>query len=179
MANQNTRPRRRQYLIDRKFQLPVALALASIGLVMLIYHLAVVHFIVTGAREGAVMETRPLTTMLPLVALLVLSFGWLGIHVTHRIVGPAYRLTQTMKALAGGELSVRAHLRKGDALKEVAGALNELGDAIESRAQDERDLRARLRAAIESGADGEELLALLDHADLAAELGSSADQSDG
>src|SRR5690606_27260636 len=98
MANQSTRPRRRQYLIDRKFQLPVALALAGIGLAMLIYHLAVVHFIVTGAREGAVMETRPITTMLPLVALLVLSFGWLGIHVTHRIVGPAYRLIQTMKA---------------------------------------------------------------------------------
>lgn len=178
MESTNVRPRRRRYLIDRKFQLPVALALAGTGLVMLAYHLVVVHFIVAGAREGLILETRPLVTMLPLVAILMVAFAWLGIHVTHRIVGPAYRLTQTMRAMSGGELATRAHLRKGDALKEVAAALNALGDALEARRASETELRADLRRAIDSGAAPEALLAILEAADQEAALFEPSAPSD-
>lgn len=178
MEKRARRPRRRHYLIDRKFQLPVALAMAGIGLVMIVYHLAVVHYVVSGARAGAALETRPLATMLPLIAVLVIAFAYLGIHVTHRIVGPAYRLIQTMKALAAGKLDTRAHLRKGDALKDVAAALNELGEALEARCEGHRQLRVDLRRAIERGAGADEILALLDRADEEAEL-FSADHSEG
>lgn len=155
------RPRRRRYLIDRRFQLPVALTLAGLGMVMLTYHLVVVHFVVEGARAGAIVKTQPLYTMIPLVIVMVIAAAWLGIHVTHRIVGPAYRLIQTMHSYTDGDFAVRSYLRKGDSLKDVANALNELGEALESRARDERLLRRSLRAAIQQGAPAAELLALL------------------
>jgi signal transduction histidine kinase len=161
MAKEHTRPRRRRYLIDRRFQLPVALTLAGLGLVMLVYHLVVVHFVVEGARAGMIVTTQPLYTMIPLVVVLVVAAAWLGVHVTHRIVGPAYRLVQTMHAYVDGDYAVRSHLRKGDSLKEVAAALNELGEALVARNHGETEVRAKLRAAIREGAPAEELLALL------------------
>ena len=148
------RPRRRKYLIDRRFQLPVALTLGGLGMVMLTYHLVVVHFVVEGARAGAIVTTQPLYTMIPLVVVLVLAAAWLGIHVTHRIVGPAYRLIQSMHAYTDGDYAVRSHLRKGDSLKDVATALNELGEALETRDR-------QLRAAIRRGAGRDELLTML------------------
>lgn len=161
MGKPTGRPRRRRYLIDRRFQLPVALTLAGLGTVMLVYHLIVVHFVVEGARAGAIVSTQPLYTMIPLVLILVIAAAWLGIHVTHRIVGPAYRLIQTTHAYTDGDYTVRSHLRKGDALKDVATALNELGDALESRSRDHALLRRSLRAAVEADAPKAELLALL------------------
>jgi len=162
MGKSAGKPRRRQYLIDRRFQLPVALALAGIGLVMLTYHLVVVHFVVEGARAGAIVQTQPLWTMIPLLALLVVAAAYLGVHVTHRIVGPAYRLIQSMHAYSAGDYSVRSHLRAGDALKDVATALNEVGEALEKR-------DGELRAAIRDGASSDQLLAMLDRENVAME----------
>ena len=161
MGNPQGRPRRRRYLIDRGFQLPVALTLAGLGMVMLTYHLVVVHFVVEGARAGAIVTTQPLYTMIPLVLVFVVAAGWLGIHVTHRIVGPAYRLIQTMHSYTGGDYTVRSRLRAGDSLKDVAAALNELGEVLESRERERLDERRALSEAIRRGATAPELLSLL------------------
>ena len=51
-----------------------------------------------------------------------------GLRYSNRIVGPTQRLCSIMRMVRGGDLTVRAHLRRGDYLKELAQELNSLID---------------------------------------------------
>jgi hypothetical protein len=48
----------------------------------------------------------------------------IGIVLTHRIAGPAYRMTEHCKAIAAGEPVTTCKIRKGDELRELCDALN-------------------------------------------------------
>jgi len=51
-----------------------------------------------------------------------------GLRYSNRIVGPTRRLCSIMRKMREGDLTVRAHLRRGDYLKELAQELNSLID---------------------------------------------------
>ncbi|MDH5674134.1 MAG: hypothetical protein OEZ06_18405 [Myxococcales bacterium] len=53
------------------------------------------------------------------ILVLALALGMTGIVVTHRLVGPAYRLRQLITAVGEGKLNVEGGLRKGDELRDV------------------------------------------------------------
>lgn len=53
------------------------------------------------------------------IAILVLALGITGILVTHRVVGPAYKLKSLFRHVADGHLRVYGRLRKGDELWDV------------------------------------------------------------
>ena len=56
-------------------------------------------------------------------------FVLLALHsvlVSHRIAGPLYRFRSIFKAIAEGDLSIRAHLRKTDYLGKESDSLNEM-----------------------------------------------------
>jgi methyl-accepting chemotaxis protein len=56
-------------------------------------------------------------------------FALLALHsivVSHRIAGPLYRFRQVLQALADGDLSVRATIRKNDYLGKEAEVVNEV-----------------------------------------------------
>ncbi len=157
--------KRRKKLIDKRFQIPIALTLAATGLVMLIFHFVIVDYLIASSRRGAVLEPRPLIHIVPMMAVLVFAYYWLGIVVSHRIVGPAYRLIQTMKELGAGDFSIRAHLRNGDGLKDVATELNSLADFLEARKTGHLDALGQLRTAVRAGATESELLVLVQEAE--------------
>ena len=97
-------------------------------------------------------------TSVPLAAVFLL----LTVHslfVSHRIAGPLYRFRAVFKALAGGNFSIRANIRKHDYLHTDAGVLNEMIETLETRilgleeqALQLKESTAELKEAVGSGA---------------------------
>ena len=70
-------------------------------------------------------------------ASVILMIGYVFLMVaittiyTHRIIGPTVAITRHVRALKNGLYSHRVSLRKRDALKDLAGELNELAETLE------------------------------------------------
>ncbi len=71
-----------------------------------------------------------------LVPLLAMVCGAFAIWLTHRFVGPQVAIQRHIERLKAGDYAHTCNLRTHDELKGVAGALNELTEAL--RHQDER-----------------------------------------
>jgi methyl-accepting chemotaxis protein len=80
------------------------------------------------------------------VLLLAIALGITGIMVTHRLVGPAYRLKVLLRDVRNGHLKVEGRLRKHDELQDIFEAFQEM--IISLRAAQEREI-ALLEAAID------------------------------
>lgn len=148
--------RLRNYLLDPRFQLKYT------GMVV-----AVTVVIATGLGYMAYSYSRGMTEMLSMsqmmsgetadyvtaeaekqdqkvmlsiaggIGLLALALGITGIVVTHRFVGPAYKLKLLMGDVAGGTLNVRGGLRKGDELQHVGDAFKNMLSALRERREEE------------------------------------------
>jgi len=69
-------------------------------------------------------------TLIICQAVLWLFSVFIGILVFHRIYGPVVPIVRHVKNLAQGDYASRVKLRKGDALEEIATALNELAEQL-------------------------------------------------
>src|SRR5690606_38468001 len=65
-----------------------------------------------------------------LVVILAIALGITGIVVTHKVVGPAYKLKLLLGDVAAGSLNVRGGLRKGDELQDVGDAFKTMVAAL-------------------------------------------------
>ncbi len=63
------------------------------------------------------------------VLLLTLALGLTGIMVTHRVVGPVYRMRRLFQHVADGKFEVTTGIRKGDELQEL---FHSFADMVES-----------------------------------------------
>ena len=79
------------------------------------------------------------------IAVMVLSLGLTGIVVTHRLVGPAYKIKRLLRDVRDGHLRVDSRLRRGDELQDLFLAFEEMVSAL--RAAQEKEV-AQLEAAI-------------------------------
>jgi methyl-accepting chemotaxis protein len=66
----------------------------------------------------------------PALLLVLVLLAFHSVINSHRIAGPLYRFQCVWRAAAEGDLSVRARLRKSDYLKNEAGAINEMIEAL-------------------------------------------------
>jgi len=82
---------------------------------------------------------------------LVISLGITGILVTHRVVGPAYKLKRLFQDVSEGHLRVYGKLRQGDELWDV---FVEFEKMIEKLRQNQRDEIAQLQTIIDRAKDG-------------------------
>jgi nitrogen fixation/metabolism regulation signal transduction histidine kinase len=74
--------------------------------------------------------------------------------VSHKVVGPAYKLRLLMDEVAGGKLHVAGRLRKGDELQSVFESFEAMIDALRAeRARDVEELEAAVAAAREQGTE--------------------------
>ncbi len=80
------------------------------------------------------------------VLLLALALGMTGIIVTHRLVGPAYRLKMLLREVRDGHLRIQGRLRKGGELQDIFEAFQEMVQSL--RAAQEKEI-ALLDAAID------------------------------
>lgn len=84
------------------------------------------------------------------ITILALALGFTGIIVTHKIVGPSYKMRRLIGDVADGHLRVQGRLRKGDELQDVFEAFERMVVNLRKRQQDEIDL---LDAAIQKSRD--------------------------
>jgi HAMP domain-containing protein len=100
------------------------------------------------------------------VLLMTLALGFTGIIVTHRVVGPAYRMKRLFEHVGEGHLEVTTGIRKGDELQELYHSFAEMVESLRGqRAEDiERleDTLIKLEAAGVQSAYVTELRAVLD-----------------
>lgn len=134
---------RRQYLVDRGFQIRfVTRVFAAVLAVGIISSLLSTSLLWTSMYRPELGSTTLLVGCLVAVAVtllieLILAVPivfFLGIKQSHRIVGPIHRITRTLEAIGKGDFSQRLTLRDGDALEGLAKAINKMAEALQRRA---------------------------------------------
>jgi hypothetical protein len=135
---------RRQYLLDRGFQLKYALVMAAAGLVVAAVFglwLYQAHAQAT-ALLGPDPETRALVersdrlllgAFVAIALLLAAALGLLGVVITHRVAGPVFVLGHYLRVLAEGRFPRMRTLRKSDELKNFFRIFIDAVDAMKVR----------------------------------------------
>lgn len=68
----------------------------------------------------------------------------ISIFVSHKIAGPVYRLEESMKQLASGDLTHKVHLRHGDELEDLQNAFNKMSESLNKMVYKDREVIERL-----------------------------------
>jgi len=101
-----------------------------------------VSFIEEEARKA---DRNVLAGIVAGIATLALALAATGIVVTHKLVGPAYKIKRMLGDVRDGHLKIEGRLRKGDELQDVFDAFEEMINAL--RSEQEREI-AMLDAAL-------------------------------
>lgn len=125
--------KRRKKLINKRMQLKMVAVFTAIGCTCALFQIVLVNFgllsiarSIPGAGTEVLSQARgmmaqnvfwTLGAMIPLMTCV-------GIIITHRVAGPAYRMTQHCRAIAAGEPVRPCKIRKDDELHELCDALN-------------------------------------------------------
>jgi len=100
------------------------------------------------------------------VLLLTVALGLTGILVTHRVVGPAYRMKRLFEHVGEGRFEVNTGIRKGDELQDLYKSFAEMVESLrEQRSEDIvrlEDTVAKMEAAGVESAYVTELRSVLD-----------------
>jgi methyl-accepting chemotaxis protein len=161
--------KRRHLLVDRFQYRLVVISAAHFGMVILVLLVALLLPLmlqlddpsatyIEKQRAADVLLFFNEKLWLPLIAVFLL----LTVHslfISHRIAGPLYRFQMVFKALAEGNLGIRANIRKHDYLHTHARALNAMIEALETRIRKLADQTlhlkndaVQLKEAVNSGA---------------------------
>ncbi len=164
--------RRIHYLVKRKFQLEYV----AVALVLMFVVTAV--FVFTAYRSGwvplveklsAVYPQGMLAPILKMVTLqMAIRFLLLApiiiiasIYLSHKVAGPLARIEDNIREIARGDLKARIGVRKGDEVKGLVHAINEVTENMGQMVRDNRrsvekalealkDLREQLQQRVES-----------------------------
>jgi methyl-accepting chemotaxis protein len=119
---------RRQYLVDRGFQLKYAVLMAAAGLAVAVVfgmwlhqaHVQATALLAPDPETRALVERsdRLLLAAFAVIALLLAAaLGLLGVVITHRIAGPVFVMGHYVRVLAEGRFPRMRTLRRSDELK--------------------------------------------------------------
>jgi hypothetical protein len=138
--------RLRNYLLDSRFQLKYTGMVVGVTLIVASLLGAVAYQESKGQTEalqiqlavqpdldpqvaahldafGKQRDRQMLLGILGGIMLLTLALGATGIVITHKLVGPAYRMRRLLGTVASGHLRVEGALRKGDEIAQLDAAL--------------------------------------------------------
>lgn len=133
--------KRRQYLVDREYQLQfitrvLFLLLAIAGATcltasaLLWQNMYSAHQDVSPTLMTTALIAISLTLLVELVIAVPVVF-YFGVRHTHRVVGPMNRIKQTLEAIGNGDFSQRITLRPGDVLQDLAKAINAMAERLQ------------------------------------------------
>ncbi|MEM9731206.1 MAG: hypothetical protein AAF997_21710 [Myxococcota bacterium] len=71
------------------------------------------------------------------VLLLTVALGVTGILVTHRVVGPAYRMRRLFEGIGAGKLEITTGIRKGDELQELYRSFADMVESLRDQRSEE------------------------------------------
>ncbi|MCS6797629.1 MAG: hypothetical protein NZ898_03705 [Myxococcota bacterium] len=182
LPQQDARPeppkrRLRNFLLDARFQLKytgmVVLVTAITGGVLgyFAYDFSVgqtemmtIGWAMDGRAEQEIVEMarahdrKVLLSIVAGIGILVVALGLTGIVVTHRVVGPAYKMKKLLQEVQQGHLRVSGRLRKGDELQDLFEAFSTMLASLRERQQAEvAQLDAALERARAEGVSSEAL----------------------
>jgi methyl-accepting chemotaxis protein len=110
------------------------------------------QFISDLQRYARQADQRVMWGILMGVAVLTLALGATGIVITHRLVGPAYRLKRMLADVSDGRIDAVGALRKHDELQDVFEAFQHMTKRLrETRQQDVQEFDAALEKARAAG----------------------------
>lgn len=153
---------RRQYLLDRGFQLKYALLMAGAGLAVAVVfglwlhqaHAQVIALLAQDAETRVLIERSDrllLAAFAGIAVLLAAALGLLGIVITHRVAGPVFVMGHYLSIIAQGRFPRMRTLRRSDELKGFFRTFLESVEALKQRearhAAVLEDAVARMRAA--------------------------------
>jgi methyl-accepting chemotaxis protein len=131
--------RRRTRVVNAPMQRRIVLAVTLFPAIGLTATCVVVAWCSRRLLSEAMAAEAELPSLVPLlVALLAfvavsgLIVGLQAFRFSHRIAGPAYRLTHSLDRIRQGDIGFRVRLRDGDELVEIADALNRVLDWLAS-----------------------------------------------
>lgn len=93
---------------------------------------------------------------------LVVALGLTGIVVTHKVVGPAYKMRLLLSEIGEGRLSLRGRLRRGDELQSLFVSVEEMVDRLRAEREEQIDALDRAIAKLRAGDDRDQALASLE-----------------
>ncbi len=89
-------------------------------------------------EEGAQQEDRKIRNAIVAgVLLLTVALGFTGIIVTHRVVGPAYRMKRLFAHVGEGKFEVVTGIRKGDELQELFHSFADMVESLRDQRSEE------------------------------------------
>ena len=164
--------RRRQYIVDRSFQLKYTLLIAFVGgAISLIFtswmweaHKTNTEMLDLDAllkSQVAATDQHLLWLYVGVTLLMMASLGLLGVLITHRVAGPAFVMERYLEVVADGAYPNLRPLRKRDELKGFFASLEKAVESLKARDLSEAERLETVISALEqSGADAETLATL-------------------
>jgi len=135
--------RRRQYLVDARYQLRAGVLVGAVAVALLV--LLNVSLMLQSQPSAAVAEAAPRAMRAPegpsggSWALLLLGSGVfvagviaIGVLESHRTAGAAYAIRRSIEQLRDGHTGVRVHLRRGDHLQDLGREVNRLAESLDA-----------------------------------------------
>lgn len=135
--------KRRQLIVDVVFQSKMMVRFACSVLIVSFAIGIIVFFMTQTSTTVAIEKTRVYAKptsdfILPVLSLTVLSVAAVGagvvlymtLFLSHRIVGPVFRMRKELESLKKGQLKRNFTTRDKDELKDLSKALQEMSDAL-------------------------------------------------
>ncbi len=134
--------RRKQLLVDRAYQLRFVTRMLSVIFAVALVSSMTASLLLWKNMYRRDLETQALfissliavatTLLIELLIAIPIAYLW-GIRQSHRIVGPMERLKRLLAAISEGDFSQRIMLRQGDALEDLATAINNMAERLQQR----------------------------------------------
>ena len=129
---------RKQIIVDPSFQFRIALWSGMLAVVEIMLSSVVMMIVVlTSVWIPAGFQVEMFTRLWVVVGFLALTFTALnivvGVYISHRIAGPVHRLKESMRRMAGGDVSFLITLRDKDELQELKDEFNDMISSVRDR----------------------------------------------
>jgi len=133
--------RRRQLVVDARYQLRSGMLVGSVAVVLLVLLNASVFIQHRMQTATAAASVRPLLAGEDRMSFLLLLVGsavflggvfLIGLFESHRTAGASYAIRRAVDAICDGESQIRIHLRRGDHLQDLARSVNQLAETIDA-----------------------------------------------
>jgi len=133
---------RRQYLVDRPYQFRFV-----IRLLVVVFAIALVSSLLAMAllwinmyRPELERQTHIVSAFIGAATILLIELlisipivYYVGLRLSHRVVGPLKRVTRILEAIGAGDFSQRLILRQGDVLEDLAKSINRMAESLQKR----------------------------------------------
>ena len=131
--------RRRQLVVDARYQLRSGVLVGAVAIVLLtLLNASLFVHARTPSAAGTMQdlfagpERSSWVLLLAGSAVFLVGVILIGLLESHRTAGASYAIRRAVDAIRGGESHIRVRLRRGDHLQDLARSVNELAETIEA-----------------------------------------------